>query len=140
MSFLIAPFRAMLLSFSRVVVLLFTFIQGPLLLFFFVLLPLCYYSLREPVLSPPFPLTCWESLKVNNLTNIFSNKFFFISFVLKKNSSCFLFLKKIKSDLWCRAYFWKTNINPLKNIFYNFVYLCACKCFGSLLIVHRNVL
>jgi hypothetical protein len=106
------------------------------------LLFMCCYSLKDLIL-PQYIISCrsWESLRINNL-RIHSSKFYFL---------ILLFLYFILFYLVCGVglvmNYFGNNINPLKNIFDNFIYaylsysilsLFDYKFFGSFLIMHRS--
>lgn len=92
---------------------------------------------RAYITPPPFLLVGWESSRVENLMNCFSSKyiFSFFSFLL------FIFLYFLSFFLFMvqglLRIILETNINPLNNFFDSFISLLACKCFASLLIMHR---
>jgi hypothetical protein len=62
---------------------------------------------------------------------------FLLFFILMSFVRMFWFFLFLVCDARLIMIVLETNVNPLKNIFYNFVSLLACKCFGSFLIVHK---
>ncbi len=93
---------------------------------------ICWRILCHPL---PFPLirligSCQEST-----TCVLFPPFFFHVF-------CSSILIVFYFGLWCKAGLgmncFGDKHKPIENIFYNFVSLFICKCFGSFLVVHRS--
>lgn len=96
-------------------------VQGPLLLLFFMLLPLCYYSLRELVLSPSIPSYRLGVIENQQPNKLFSSKFFFIFF---PHVFCSFLKKKLFMVCGVRLVFGNKH-KPFKNIFLQFcIFVC----------------